>query len=208
MILPISQRIPFKQVSCGSHHTVAVSATGEVYSCGLSSNGRLGLTPEEIGSPQILNVFELKKVNLPLGHVIDQAHCGNDFTLLLAQNGAILSAGSGRYGINCNFDEQNQIQDTAGKYDLHQFSKMPVALFGGYSITFVSAGEDHAAVLNENGELWTWGLNSHGQCGVNQSQSDIINIPVQPFDQSGQDHKQISFVACGGKHSLALAANN
>ena len=38
--------------------------------------------------------------------------------------------------------------------------------------------------------------------------SDIINIPVQPFDQAGQDYHQVSFVACGGKHTLALAANN
>ena len=47
---PIDQYLPehikFKQVSCGTHHTVAVSTQGEVFSCGLSTRGRLGLLPE------------------------------------------------------------------------------------------------------------------------------------------------------------------
>jgi alpha-tubulin suppressor-like RCC1 family protein len=92
---------------------IAISTAGEVYACGLSSNGRLGLTQDQIGSDKVLNVFEMIKVQLApsqatgQNYKIDQAHCGNDFTLLLTQNGALLSAGSGRHGANCNFDQQN-----------------------------------------------------------------------------------------------------
>ena len=78
-------------------------------------------------------------------------------------------------------------------------------------VTFVAVGENHAAILNINGELWTWGLNSHGQCGVrnqlSQSYNEVIAEPVQPFFENEISTK-ISFVCCGGKHSLALANDN
>jgi len=66
--------------------------------------------------------------------------------------------------------------------------------------------------------LWTWGLNSHGQCGTqNQpteaafafgsASGEVISEPVQPFLENDINTK-ISYVACGGKHSLALASAN
>jgi len=67
----------------------------------------------------------------------------------------------------------------------------------------VSVGEKHAAVININGDLFTWGTNYHGQCGINYVNSNIIPNPVQPLQ--GQ---KVSIVACGGKHSLALTATN
>jgi alpha-tubulin suppressor-like RCC1 family protein len=71
--------------------------------------------------------------------------------------------------------------------------------FGGYMITLVSVGEDHASVINMNGELWTWGANHHGQC---TSDSEIVTYPICPLDM------KVSFVASGGNHTLALASNN
>lgn len=41
---PLTLKVQFKQVSCGAYHTVAVSVLGEVFACGLSSRGRLGLS--------------------------------------------------------------------------------------------------------------------------------------------------------------------
>tara|TARA_B110000285_G_scaffold214060_1_gene259018 strand:+ start:363 stop:848 length:486 start_codon:yes stop_codon:yes gene_type:complete len=61
-MLPISAKVQFKQVACGSHHTIAVSRAGEVYACGLSSSGQLGLTQQQIGAEGILNVYEMTKV--------------------------------------------------------------------------------------------------------------------------------------------------
>lgn len=90
--------------------------------------------------------------------------------------------------------------DLEGKsYERNNFEVIPLSNFGGHLITFVSAGEDHAAVINMNGELWTWGLNSHNQCTTD---SEIINHPICPIDQ------KMTFVACGGKHTLALASTN
>lgn len=44
----IDTKVCFKHVSCGSHHTMAVSMTGDVYGCGLSTRGRLGLNQQQV----------------------------------------------------------------------------------------------------------------------------------------------------------------
>ena len=146
-ILQISEKVKFKHVSCGSHHSVAVSVDGNVYGCGLSSNGRLGFS---LGQG-VSNVFEFTKV--PQYNSIHQAHCGRDFTILLTDEGELLTTGKGENGINCNFENQSF------NCDRESFLKLPNSFFGGQAIKFVSAGLDHAAAINTKGELWMWGLN-------------------------------------------------
>ena len=102
----VDTRIQFKQVSCGSHHTVAVTNEGKVYGCGLSTKGRLGLSTGQIESlmptepRNVTNIYEFVPVPI-IADVsgqsvkIAQAHCGSDFTLLLTVEGTLLSSGSG-----------------------------------------------------------------------------------------------------------------
>lgn len=130
-----SEKVKFKLVSCGAFHTVALSETGDPFACGLVSNGRLGLTEEQAresmrsaagdlascvndGSP-VLNLHQLTKVPLSneiqgQSRVIASAHCGYDYTLLLTSTGLLLSAGSGQWGIHCNFQNQQATPDTMG----------------------------------------------------------------------------------------------
>ena len=60
---------------------------------------------------------------------------------------------------------------------------IPVSKYGGYPIKLVSTGEEHVGVINEKGELWTWGLNSSGQCGVPPvtSKDNEFCLPTMPF---------------------------
>jgi len=63
-------RVKFKQVACGSHHTVAVTTSGEVYACGLTTRGRIGLSQQQIrkilkidnSKTPMQNLYELTKV--------------------------------------------------------------------------------------------------------------------------------------------------
>lgn len=190
------------------------------------------------GSP-MLNLYALAKIPLPPdlegpNRVISSAHCGYDYTLLLTLTGQLLSAGSGKYGMHCTFEEPGQAdpQADSGTYrmdgnelretpkgphaaahakDRYQFKPIPLEALGGHIVTFVSAGEHHAAIINMNGELWTWGLNAHGQCGVGKdsesSASELCCTPEQPLLLNGID-KKATIVACGGKHTLALASDN
>ena len=98
-------------------------------------------------------------------------------------------------------------------YDRYQFSVIPQLNFGGQLVTFVSAGEDHASVINMNGELWCWGSNAQGQCGMPRSNNiydengNNFFCPMQPFAENMIDQK-VTIVASGGRHTLALTSDN
>lgn len=90
--------------------------------------------------------------------------------------------------------------------NIDHFTVIPSVKFGNCPITFVSAGEHHAGAINVRGELYTWGLNTFGQCGVkSQPGHDVIWQPETPFTNKDA---QVSFVACGGRHSLSLNLNS
>ena len=65
--------------------------------------------------------------------------------------------------------------------------------------TAVSAGGYHTLALKTDGTLWAWGLNDHGQLGL-----DDTNDRLVPTQVDGTDWISI---AAGKSHSLALKAN-
>jgi alpha-tubulin suppressor-like RCC1 family protein len=161
----------------------------------------------------VKNVYQLTKAPITDNQKIQSVHCGNDFTVALSRTGTLLSTGSGLHGIHCNktvpnvFDSDVNRNINQSTFDRNTFESIPLSFFGGTLITAVSVGETHAAAINMNGELWMWGSNSYGQCGVPALGNEEITVPVRPFYENQIDQK-ISLVAGGGRHSLALASDN
>ena len=58
--------------------------------------------------------------------------------------------------------------------------------------------------MTEDGEIWTWGGNSHGQLGNGIDPFGLPELPAEVDSLVGIDFKQ---VACGEKHTLALSAD-
>jgi alpha-tubulin suppressor-like RCC1 family protein len=60
---------------------------------------------------------------------------------------------------------------------------------------FVSAGRNHSTAIREDGSLWTWGWNNHGQLG--DGMTDDCYEPRKVMDD-------VAFVAAGGKYTMAI----
>jgi hypothetical protein len=75
----------------------------------------------------------------------------------------------------------------------------PNTTFGGGSNWKQVACGYHTAAIKIDGTLWTWGRNSYGQLGINNTTSPICT-PVQEF-YGGTNWKQ---VACGWNHTAAI----
>jgi alpha-tubulin suppressor-like RCC1 family protein len=49
-------------------------------------------------------------------------------------------------------------------------------------ITFISSGDRHTLALDENGDVWSWGRDEEGQCGLghnnNQSTPTKVILPL------------------------------
>ena len=76
----------------------------------------------------------------------------------------------------------------------------PVTTFaGGTNWKQASAGDEHFAAIKTDGTLWTWGVNSNGQLGTNDT--TIRSTPVTTF-AGGTNWKQV----IGSKQSSHMAA--
>eukprot|EP01036_Dinobryon_divergens_P025455 gene25456-34005_t len=77
---------------------------------------------------------------------------------------------------------------------------------GGKRIVDVSAGSTHAAVIDEDGQIYTWGEGGNwwkggGQLGHGVRANEPTPKMVEWFRSYGAKAKQVS---CGGKHTLIL----
>lgn len=69
----------------------------------------------------------------------------------------------------------------------------------------VAVGKNFSIALKENGTLWTWGDNSHGQLGDGTLLSK--KYPVQVLDEDGNPIKDIVRLAAGDDYVFAVDKN-
>ncbi len=70
----------------------------------------------------------------------------------------------------------------------------------------VSAGEFHSLALKEDGTVWAWGRNNHGQLGDGTNENR--GIPVQVKGSGGEGFlTDVVAVSTGRNHSIALKAD-
>lgn len=71
-----------------------------------------------------------------------------------------------------------------------------------FSLKFVSAGGFHSLVLDDDGIMYSWGLNNHGQLGDGTTTDS--STPVKVINTKVLSSKTIVQLSCGEFHSLAL----
>lgn len=65
----------------------------------------------------------------------------------------------------------------------------------------IAAGSHHNIVLTNEGDLFSWGLNNSGQCGLGVT-TDKVFKPTKITSLNGIP---IAFIACGGSHSHVIS---
>ncbi|KAI6203670.1 hypothetical protein M3Y94_00583400 [Aphelenchoides besseyi] len=93
---------------------------------------------------------------------------GNDFVVLLNRNGVVFTLGTGLRGELGNIpmlprcDEPKQIEDFVET---------------GIKIVDIACGGWHTLVLTVDYDVYAFGWNDEGQCGISQQESPIVEIP-------------------------------
>mmetsp|Transcript_13686 Transcript_13686/g.19905 ORF Transcript_13686/g.19905 Transcript_13686/m.19905 type:complete len:315 (-) Transcript_13686:2620-3564(-) len=76
----------------------------------------------------------------------------------------------------------------------------------GDRAVFVAAGGFCSMALTEDGVLYAWGTNSHGQLGVGHCAR--VTAPNKVYLRDMQDdYLPVVLVACGGEHTLAVSCD-
>eukprot|EP00117_Sycon_ciliatum_P022599 scpid26700/ scgid19449/ Probable E3 ubiquitin-protein ligase HERC3; HECT domain and RCC1-like domain-containing protein 3 len=171
------------QVACGASHNVALTIMSDVLCWGSNERGQCGLPRNQRLVRKPTEVPET-----PGSPIVSVAAGGS--------HSFALSAYEHVYGWGCNTFGQLGLGHTTD-----QFEAVEVECLHSLKVKYIACGEDHTAVITQTGGLLTFGSGSYGQLGHGDSRHE--NTPKLVFELSGSEVTQ---VACGRRHTLALVA--
>ncbi len=94
--------------------------------------------------------------------------------------------------------------NTTGQVDSTVFFKIPIPHVAYKSIVDVAAGEAHSLILTLTGQVYAWGVNSHGQTG--RPFSEEVTETPQAL-KIGPNARYVRQIAAGFDHSMALGVD-
>eukprot|EP00475_Leptophrys_vorax_P020823 TRINITY_DN2857_c0_g1_i1.p1 TRINITY_DN2857_c0_g1~~TRINITY_DN2857_c0_g1_i1.p1 ORF type:complete len:229 (-),score=55.92 TRINITY_DN2857_c0_g1_i1:11-697(-) len=157
------------------------SGEGTLLTCGIPELiGRLNSTEDSFRVKE-LGPEKYKKIATGWTH-----------SLALTEEGVVFSWGLGLYGALGQGDNVPK--------------HIPRAIETLESVTIVDicCGVWHSAVVSDIGDVYTFGLNHHGQLGIGSSTS-IAGVPrLVEFSEDGGDDVVVKQIACGSRHTVAV----
>ncbi|XP_072318052.1 probable E3 ubiquitin-protein ligase HERC6 [Eucyclogobius newberryi] len=183
MFSPVSWLVPeiISKISCGDQHTLFLTQNGNVLSCGRSAHGQLGRQMSKQGNA-IGRVQGLAKVVA--------VACGQDHCLAVCSTGRVFSWGAG-----------GDAQLGLPEHELdskHKPCLVPMPL--PVPVVQVSCGRSHSLALTQGGDVFSWGLNSHGQLGHGRT----VSLQYTPLMVQSLNGVAVSMISAGSNFSLFL----
>ncbi|KAL4640445.1 putative E3 ubiquitin-protein ligase HERC6 [Arapaima gigas] len=172
------------QVACGEEHTLILSADGQVWTCGRNSVGQLGGKDRDPETPALVK---------GLVGVVGVA-CGRDHSLAVCQSGKVFAWGR-------DSEEQLGVKNSENHATKPREISIPVKPSVSKRVVQVACGNHHSLALTIGGEVYSWGLNSHGQLGLG---SEVSRQPV-PSQIQSLVGVPVTQIAAGGDFSLVLS---
>lgn len=179
-------------IKAGGCQSALLTTKGMLMTWGSGENGRLGLGDDKNRSvPTPVTGFRIGKSKKEEQKVVDFA-VGQCHLVALTNTRDVFSWGSNKQGQLGHGNDATE-EDVL----LPKISKS-VSKRGGNS---VFCGDNHSAMLTDNGEVYTWGLSEGGRLGLNDP-PEKVHTPVCMDTLNGVE---ISSVALGAGHTIALS---
>lgn len=161
---------PIASVASSAHSSYLIDVDGTVYSAGRNNDGQLGLGDQ-------LNSDSFSAISLPNKAL--KVSAGQDFAIALTHDGKLYAWGSHRFG---------QLGLGAG----NAIETSPVQIGTDSDWKDVSCGSHHVVAIKNNGDMYTWGKNSHGQATgsghIDHPQMKLNNVDAI---SAGREHSHL-----------------
>lgn len=183
-------------VACGQYHSMVVTAAGRVFAFGKNDYGQLGLDTidNQLVPAQIKGGLE-KQTCLEI-------RCGYYHSIVLCSGARVYGFGRNDYGQlglgRSSATAVANVQLQQQRFALPQL----IEELEGKDITRIACGCYHTVVVCEDGMLYVFGRNNHGQLGTGDTNERLYPFPVDDFVG-----KHVATVAAGFYHTMVLTGN-
>ena len=201
------------QITCGEFHSMALSASGDLYAWGMGFEGQLGLSNQYnvASSPRYLNFFYRK----PVKYIA----CGYNYSLAITRDDSLLSGwgenklGQLGLGNNRQIIDHPTLINIIDQYGGQEGSSLSEVLVNSKTervytqqplkSCYVSAGYSHTCVVTEKGPV-TFGLNIYGQLGTGNTNTSYEPRLIEK-DEKGENIEKIVKSACSTSGTFLIS---
>ena len=208
--LPLLADERIVHVSCGYHHSAAVSSRGVLYSWGRDSEGCLGHGVEEMNAGEwsndmrstflpsaVRSFLQQEKKTMRVRVRIENVSCGSEHSLAVDNEGSIWSWGKGAFGALGHGDTKS----------LSLPKKIASAFKSTDRIVNAVAGAKHSIAISQgNGDLFSWGMGDQGRLGNGSEVGSLVPLKVNLSHVEDGD-EMCMYVATGEAHSAICTVN-
>uniref|UniRef100_A0A8C9VQA7 non-specific serine/threonine protein kinase n=1 Tax=Scleropages formosus TaxID=113540 RepID=A0A8C9VQA7_SCLFO len=175
-----------QQVCAGETHFAVVTVEKELYTWSVQGGAKM---VGQLGHGDQASYRQPRRVERLQGKAIQQVACGADFTACVTDEDQLYMFGSDYYG--CIGVDNELGTEVLVPVLLDFFQERPVRQ--------VSCGDNHVAVLTQDGDVFSWGCGEHGRLGLDSE--DDYAYPMQVTVPKGAT---ITSVHCGSDGTFFL----
>ena len=151
---------------------------GSVWSSGLDGDGEMGFGGET-------KQDEFTKIVALKGHKIIQIKAAEYYSLFVEENGNVWSCGNNNHG---RLGVKNQNTNFPARIPYFEQNKI--------RIIQVECGGNFGVALSDDGNVYCWGGNGVGQCGIDNTESQILPTRIDMLDK-----EFVIDIKAGGSHT-------
>ncbi|WP_276829394.1 InlB B-repeat-containing protein [Bifidobacterium coryneforme] len=140
-------QVRLAQVTLGDNYCLGLGSDGNAYAWGEDQEGRMGM-----GSDQSRNLADARMITMPEGVKFTQVAAGSHaHSIALDRDGRVWTWGSSSGGVLGRPTSGGSVNDS---------NPGLISVPEGVKFTQVAAGSGYSMALDQDGKVWTWGINS------------------------------------------------
>jgi alpha-tubulin suppressor-like RCC1 family protein len=177
-------------VSCGGSHSGVITNSGMVFMWGLNRVGQTGTSSKQ---DSVVEPLPIDTGDIIGGTAVAAALvCGRNHTTMVTGEGRVYTWGAATFGRLGLADGRKKVMRPS---EIKFFASRPVAS--------VASGDFHNLALCRSGEVYSWGHNLEGQCGVGTA----VNVKTpKKIDFFGPELR-IKEICCGSSWCVAVSSS-